>query len=90
MTCVSDIQAHSGFIKCMTIWETKNLLLTASEKVIMLWDLISLTNVGVLKGHKDEIRAMNVTQDGNILFSGGKGTDKGGALLVWDLRKGAT
>ena len=61
MTCVSDIQAHSGFIKCMTIWENKNLLLTASEKVIMLWDLISLTNVGVLKGHKDEIRAMNVT-----------------------------
>jgi len=61
MTCVSDIQAHSGFIKCMTIWESKRLLLTASEKVIMLWDLISLTNVGVLKGHKDEIRAMNVT-----------------------------
>lgn len=61
MTCVSDIQAHSGFIKCMTIWENKNLLLTASEKVIMLWDLISLTNVGTLKGHKDEIRAMNVT-----------------------------
>ena len=45
----------------MTIWESKNLLLTASEKIIMLWDLISLTNVGMLKGHKDEIRAMNVT-----------------------------
>ena len=74
MTCVSDIQAHSGFIKCMTIWENKNLLLTASEKVIMLWDLISLTNVGVLKGHKDEIRAMNVTLDGNMMISGGKGS----------------
>lgn len=74
MTCVSDIQAHAGFIKCMTIWENKNLLLTASDKVIMLWDLISLTNVGVLKGHKDEIRAMNVTSDGHILFSAGKGS----------------
>ena len=65
------------------------MLLTASEKVIMLWDLISLTNVGVLKGHKDEIRAMNVTMDGNILFSAGKGSQNGGALLLWDLRKGA-
>jgi WD40 repeat protein len=46
MTNVSDINAHTGFIKCMTIWESKNLLLTASDKVIMLWDLISLTNVG--------------------------------------------
>lgn len=76
-------------IKCMTIWESKNLLLTASDKSILLWDLISLTNVGVLKGHKDEIRTMNITSDQNLLFSGGKGTNNGGALLIWDLRKGA-
>jgi hypothetical protein len=56
------------------IWEEKKLLLTASDKTIMLWDLISLTNVGQLKGHKDEIKALNVSC---------------GALLLWDLRKGA-
>ena len=61
MTCVSDIQAHNSYIKCISIWEDKKLLLTASDKVIMLWDLISLTNVGTLKGHKDEIRAMNIS-----------------------------
>ena len=88
MTCVSDIQAHSGFIKCVTIWEEKKLLLTASEKVIMLWDMISLTNVGTLKGHKDEIKAMNITHDDHYLFSAGKGSSTGGALLIWDLRKG--
>ena len=87
MQCISDIKAHSGFIKCMTIWEDKNLLITASEKVIMLWDMISLTNVGTLKGHKDEIKAMTVTQDGSYLFSGGKGSANSSALLVWDLRK---
>jgi hypothetical protein len=43
------------------IWEEKKLLLTASDKAIMLWDLISLTNVGQLKGHKDEIKALNVS-----------------------------
>jgi WD40 repeat protein len=42
-----------------------------------------------MKGHKDEIRAMNVSIDGNTLFSAGKGSSNGGALLLWDLRKGA-
>ena len=49
----------------MAIWEDKKLLLTASDKVIMLWDLISLTNVGSLKVHKDDIKAMCVSYDGN-------------------------
>jgi WD40 repeat protein len=74
MTCVSDIAAHTSFIKCMTIWDEKKLLLTASDKVIMLWDMISLTNVGMLKGHKDEIRTLKISPDGNLLFSAGKGT----------------
>lgn len=56
----------------------------------MLWDLISLTNVGQLKGHRDEIKALNVAQDGSLLFSAGKGSASGGALLLWDLRKGAS
>ena len=65
MTCISDIQAHNSFIRSMTIWEDKKLLLTASDKVIMLWDLISLTNVGQLKGHKDDIKTMCVSSDGH-------------------------
>lgn len=43
MQVVSDINAHTGFIKCMSIWEDKKLLLTASDKTILLWDMISLT-----------------------------------------------
>ena len=58
---ISDITAHNSYIKCLTIWEDKKLLLTAaSDKVILMWDMISLTMVGQLKGHKDEIRSMVV------------------------------
>lgn len=90
MQIVSDINANSGYIKCMSIWEEKKLLLTACDKSILLWDMISLTQVGVLRGHKDEIRAMTTTLNGQLLFSGGKGTSQGGSLLIWDLRKNPT
>jgi len=43
MQVVSDIAAHSGFIRCFNAWEDRKLLLTASEKTIILWDMISLT-----------------------------------------------
>ncbi len=74
MQLVSDISQNSGMIKCMTIWKEKNILLTASEKVILLWDLISLTQVGTLRAHKDEIKAMSVSPDGNLMFSAGRGS----------------
>jgi len=38
----------------------------------------------VIKGHKDEIRAMKIVD--NYLFSAGKGLATSGSLLVWDLR----
>ena len=37
-----------------------------------------------MKGHKDEIRALNISD--NLLFSGGKGTVNSSALLAWDIR----
>ena len=49
--------------------------------------MISLTSVGALKGHRDQIRAMAIGYDGNTLYSAGKGTETSGGLLVWDLRK---
>ena len=63
------------------------MLLTASDKVINLWDMVSLTLAGTLRAHTSEIRAMNVSPDGNLVFSAGKGSADGPGLLVWDLRK---
>lgn len=73
MTQISDINAHKNYIKCITIWKEKNILLTASERDIFLWDMISLTQVGKLSSN-NEVKAMTVSSDGNQLFSGGKGT----------------
>lgn len=40
---------------------------------------------GVLKCHRDEVRAIHTY--GDYVFTGGKGSPNGGSLLVWDLRK---
>ena len=62
------------------------MLVTACDRTISLWDLLSLQCIGSLKGHSDEIRSLLVK--GNRLYSAGKsGSEEGGAaLLVWDLR----
>ncbi len=43
----------------------------------------------MLKAHKDEIKAMKVSPDGNLMFSAGKGHQDAAGLLIWDLRKGS-
>jgi len=52
------------------------------DKTVMLWDMISLTQLATLTGHKGEIRALEFSKDGKYLFSAGQG-----GMLVWDLRK---
>lgn len=86
MQCLSDINAHSSFIKCMRVWPQHSYLLTASERTVMIWDLISLTNVFTVRYHKEEIRAVEVSQCGNYMICAGKGSPTQGAMSVWDLR----
>lgn len=59
MRLLSDISDKIGVIKSIALWKERNLLMTAAEKNIMMWDVVSLTNVGVLKGFKEEIKALN-------------------------------
>ena len=61
------------------------MLLTANERVIMMWDVVSLTHIGTLKGIKEEVKAMQLV--GEKLFAGTKGTPTSGGLLIYDLRK---
>lgn len=84
MDCISDIAAHGGVIRSLCVLPEQKLLASASDKVIMLWDLVSLTNVATLKAHQEDI---NILQKGSkILVSGGvSGFDSCG-LYVWDLR----
>ena len=60
-------------------------MLTACEKVITIWDLITLNVECSLKAHKDEVRTMHIIN--NLLFTGGKGLANSGSLLIWDLRQ---
>jgi len=96
ITCISEVLAHSSYIKNIVVWPEKfvlfeilftkirNILATAGDKIISLWDLVSLQNIANLKGHKDDIKAITASE--NLLFSGGKGSATNSALLVWDLR----
>ena len=54
-----DLSDKIGIIKSIALWKERNLLMTAAEKNIMMWDVVSLTNVGVLKGFKEEIKALH-------------------------------
>lgn len=72
-------------VKSVAFQESRGLLFTANERTIMLWDVVSMTNVGTLKGIKEEIKAMKIV--GQQLFAGSKGSATSGALLIFDLRK---
>lgn len=88
MKQISSISAHNGAIKCVKVapeGAEASIFATAgdkNDKKVILWDMISLTKMATLSGHKGEIRALEFSSDGNYLFSAGQG-----GMLVWDLRK---
>ena len=59
MKLLSDLSDRIGVIKAIAFWKERNLLMTAAERQIMMWDVVSLTNVGTLKGFKEEIKALH-------------------------------
>ena len=59
MKCVSEMPDY-GIIKAIAYWKERNLLLTAADKSILLWDTVSLTNVGSVKVAPYEIKALEV------------------------------
>jgi len=88
MKVLSELPERIGMVKAIAFWKERNLLLTAADsKVIMMWDTISLTNVGMLKGFKEEIKALQMVPNSELLFAGTKGTSTSGGLLIFDLRK---
>jgi len=84
MECISDIAAHNGAIKVLQALPNQKILATACDKVIALWDLVSMTNIGYLKSHKDEIRCLE--KGTNLLVSAGRSTTADPSIFLWDLR----
>ena len=65
----------------MTYKQNGNLILTASEKSIFMWDSITMTNIGQIKAPASEIRALAVDNNSNLFYAASKG------LIVYDFRK---
>ena len=79
--------AHSGFVRSIAVHAGERMVMTAGDRTIQVWDLVSLTNIHTFRVPIDETRALFVDEGRQLLFSGGKGTAKRGGLLVWDLRR---
>ena len=60
------------------------MLATVCDKLIALWDLVSMTNIGYLKAHKDEIRCLE--RGINLLVLGGRSIIVDFSIFLWDLR----
>ena len=88
MKITSDLPDKIGLVKAIVFWKERNLLLTAAEKAIKMWDVISLTNVGVFQGFKEEIKALHLVPERDLLFAASKGSNQNGGLLIYDFRKG--
>mgnify|MGYP000872195221 CR=1 FL=1 len=83
---ISDLggQPLAGYVRSVLVDAERRLMVTACEKVITVWNMVNMAVVMSLKGHKDDVRTLHMT-DG-VLFSGGKGTGNTPSLLIWDLR----
>jgi WD40 repeat protein len=56
LKCISDIQVHNQSVKGLAIIDSKNLIATACDKYINLWDMVSLQKVCTLTGNNTEIK----------------------------------
>jgi len=74
MKLLSDLPDKIGVVKAIAFWKERNLLMTAAEKNIMMWDVVSLTNIGMLKGYKEEIKSLHFVPEKQLLFAATKGS----------------
>ena len=84
MTQVSEVPAHSSYIRAMTLWAENSIVLTGCQGVISIWDTISLQSAGVLQEHNDEVRAMRMYD--RYLITAGK-SQSAFSVFIWDLRR---
>jgi len=85
MNLISEVPAHSSFIRCLAVWPENSLIVTGCNNIIHIWDAISLQSLATLKGHNEEVRAIYMKDQ--LLYTAGKAANNGYGLFIWDLRQ---
>ncbi|KAF7359371.1 WD40 repeat-like protein [Mycena sanguinolenta] len=95
---ISSTEAHSDFVKCLSVIPSLQLLVSgSSDKIVRFWDLSdamagqALTSIGSISSHTRPISCVDgvaLTDTSAVLYT----ADSMGVIKVWDLVKesGAT
>jgi WD40 repeat protein len=73
------LQVNDGPVVDVSINEGANMVVTASGRIVRLWDLQTGTMRSELRGHSDELCCVSLTHDGRTVLSG----SKDGTVGVW-------
>ena len=84
MSQVSEVPAHTSYIRAMALWAESSVVLTGCQGIISIWDTISLQSAGILQEHNDEVRVMRMFD--RYLITAGK-SQTAYSVFVWDLRR---
>lgn len=82
--CVHTLEGHTSNIESLIINTDGNLLISAGDDLIRLWNLNNGKLVTTLKGHLKPVNSLIVSQDGKLLASGSR--DK--TVCMWRLPEG--
>lgn len=86
MQCNSVVIAHEGsLIKCTISLSDGRIVSCGNDKLIKVWDGISLKIICELKGHKKKIQAVQEIKK-NFLISV-ENNDNNGEIILWDLNR---
>ncbi len=57
---VAELTEKIGLVKDLLFWGDRNILFTASERQILLWDTVSLKNVGAMRVLKSDVKCLEM------------------------------
>jgi WD40 repeat protein len=79
-TPIRDFKGHGGTVKAVAVFPDRRRMITGSDdKTLRLWDLETGVMLKKMEGHRDEVWALGVSRDGQIIASG----DFGGEIIAW-------
>jgi WD40 repeat protein len=82
--CTRILEGHTRSIESILITPESQLLISAGDNLIRIWDLQKGELVSSLKGHLKSVTSLALSEDGRLLASGGR--DK--TICVWRLPEG--